>query len=226
MPDVARLLHGAMIVLLVASVVGADSPAPQSSYKQVSPDGRFVFVMISPWPVETAVKRWVETKAQEIREIRKKYKRSGLYRNDGSTEPLWSVDWYALGVDVASDGVHLIRHGPWARSMDDEAISFFANGELLHTYTIRDLVDNSMFLDRTVSHFSWQQEGRFDDGRLEYSLTTKDRNRFVFDVRTGEVKHSFRPIRAIRWIIVGLCGIGLLGSVAWGIKRYADKRSP
>jgi hypothetical protein len=30
-----------------------------------------------------------------------------LYRNDGSTTPLWTVDWYAHSVLLPSDGIHL-----------------------------------------------------------------------------------------------------------------------
>ena len=42
------------------------------------------------------------------------YTQSGLYRNDGSRDPLWTFDWYAYNVDVAADGVHLVRHGALA----------------------------------------------------------------------------------------------------------------
>src|SRR2546428_329551 len=139
------LLTAGVIAFAVAITGGpalADSPAPPRSYKKVAAGGKYVFVMIAPGTVEEDVWRWNEETAAGIRKIRRVYPRSGLYRNDGSTEPLWTVDWYAHGVEVASDGVHLIRHGPWASSTDQEAISFFANGKLLRTYLIRELVDN------------------------------------------------------------------------------------
>jgi hypothetical protein len=121
------------------------------------------------------------------RGIRRAYSQSGMYRNDGSLVPLWTVDWYAFKVDIASDGVHLIRHGPWATFTHEEAISFFANGQLLRTHLIQELVDDDTKLRRSVSHFLWREDGRFDDAAFSYALKTKDGNRFVFDARTGEI---------------------------------------
>src|SRR6266851_3190844 len=104
----------ALAVVTAGSPALADKPAPRSSYKQIAPGGKYVFVMISPMPLEQDVQGRNEETAAGIREIRRLYMRSGLYHNDGSVEPLWTVDWYALGVVVASDGVHLIRQGPSA----------------------------------------------------------------------------------------------------------------
>ena len=37
------------------------------------------------------------------------------------------------------------------------------------------------------------ESDQFDDARLEYTLTTTDGNRFVFDARTGAMLSKFRP---------------------------------
>ena len=80
------------------------------SYIERSTDGRFIFVMISPLSAEREAAYWGnEEWAAEIQPLRRKYTFSGLYRNNGSIEPLWTVDWYASSVIVASDGSHLIR---------------------------------------------------------------------------------------------------------------------
>lgn len=203
----------------------ADSPAPPRSYKVVAPRAKYVFVMIAPGTVEDDTRRWNEETAAGIRQIRRTYTRSGLYRDDGTTVPLWTVDWYAHGVEVASDGVHLIRHGPWASSTDDEAISFFANGKLLRTYLIRELVDNPVMLKRTVSHFFWREEARFDDARLEYALTTKDGNRFVFDVHTGKIVSASRPARTAFVVAAVALGVAVLGVLAWLVRRRYGRPS-
>jgi hypothetical protein len=185
------------------------------SYTQTNPGGEYVFVMIAPGPIEQESSWANEQQAVKIREIRRTYSKSGLYRNDGSTEPLWTVDWYAHQVEVASDGVHLIRHGPWASSMDFEAISFFANGKLLRTYEIRELVDKPRLLEHSVSHFRWEKGGWFDDDRLEYGLTTLDGNQFVFDVRTGEIITKWPPKTRIVLALSLVVGAPILGMLGW-----------
>ena len=188
-----RLLLAAIIAvttLHASATAFADSPAPLLSYKRVSPGGAYVFVMLG----DPRHDSWASSPAS--REIRQAYPASGLYPNDGSTVPLWTVDWYAGRVDVASDGVHLVRHGPWAMATSDEALSFHANGQLLRSYVINVLVDDKSKLRRSVSHFDWRSSGRFDDSRLEYTLETVDGNTFTFDVRTGQIVSEHRPSRS------------------------------
>lgn len=202
------LLAGLTVVagLWFATSAAADSLAPPWSYKQVAPGDQFVFVMIVPGPVEAEVVHWNEKTAAEVRAVRRRYTRTGMYRNDGSTDPLWVVDWYAYGVHLAPDGVHLIRPGPWASLRDDraapdldvEAVSFFADGRLLRTYRVGELVDAPGGFGRSVSHYQWQKEGRLV-GEFEYLITTLDGNRFVFDVRTGDVVSASRMARVYRW---------------------------
>jgi hypothetical protein len=209
----------AVAVLMIGSSVFADSVAPPFSYKKECPGGKFVFVMIAPMSVEKDAGHWIEKIGAEIRGIRRIYARSGLYRNDESTEPLWTIDWYAAGVELASDGVHLIRHGPWASSTDQEALSFFANGELLRTYQIKELVDDPLLLDHTVSHFFWQSGGWMNDSRLQYTLITKDGNQFVFDLRTGEIISKSPANHNIIWPVIIVGGVAILGVIAWLIER-------
>jgi hypothetical protein len=176
-----------------------------------SPDKAFVFVMLAP-------KTGGRDMGSHLWQV---YEQSGLYRNDGSTEPLWTVDWYAFHTIVASDGVHLIRYGNWTSSYDKEAIAFFANGKLLRTYRINQLVDIPILLPHSVSHFDWLKSDAFDDASLEFSLTTYDGNRIVFDARTGEIISSIRPARLIGGpiVAVGFC------VVAWLLIRYWRRKS-
>ena len=84
----------------------ATSPCPAYSYKKHSPDGRYVFIMIPPIPIAQDLESWNEETKTGIAEIRKRYVRSGLYLNDDSVDPLWTVDWYSFGVEVTSDGMY------------------------------------------------------------------------------------------------------------------------
>jgi len=218
------------IFMAGSSFAWADSEAPPFSYKQKSPGGKYVFVMIAPMSIDEDAGNWIEEKGTEIREIRRTYSESGLYRNDGSTEPLWTVDWYAFGVDIASDGVHLIRHGPWAWSTDQEAISFFANGKLIRTYQINQLIDDPLRLEHTVSHFFWKKRSSFSDSRLRYTLRTIDGNQFVFDVRTGDILSKSPAPADIPWDMIVVFGTSALAIIVWIIvwlvgRRWARARS-
>jgi hypothetical protein len=209
----------AFAILAASSRVLADSEAPPFSYKKVSPGGAFVFVMIAPLALDVEFRQgWNEKTTAGIRDIRRVYSKSGLYRNDGSPEPLWTVDWYAYGVEIASDGISLIRHGPWASSTEQEALNFFANGKLLRTYLISELVDVPTLLPGSVSHFRWSKEMRLGDSTMEYTVVTMDGNRFVFDARTGGVVSETRLGRRITWGAV-IIGAILLIALVWFVAR-------
>ena len=66
-------------------------------YKYVTKGEQYIFVMLAP-PQDA--KNPVE-EGREDPGIRKIYHESGLYRNDGSTTPLWTVDWYSTLVHVS-----------------------------------------------------------------------------------------------------------------------------
>lgn len=101
-----RLLWAAFFCFTPVSTAFATSLCPAYSYKKLSPDGKYVFIMIPPISIEDDLLSWNEEARSRIVEIRKRYARSGLYLNDNSVDPLWTFDWYAFDVEIASDGVH------------------------------------------------------------------------------------------------------------------------
>jgi gamma-glutamylcyclotransferase (GGCT)/AIG2-like uncharacterized protein YtfP len=216
--------------MAVAPPVQADSVGFPRSYKVIAPGGKYVFVMISPGSVKDEVRGWNQETADEIREIRQTYHRTGTYRNDGSTEPLWTVDWYAYGVQISSDGVHLIRPGPWAvfqkgmpLDLDQEAVSFFAKDELIRTYQIGELVNDSSSLDKTVSHFRWKKQGGLS-GEYEYTITTLEGHRFVFDIRSGEIVKASWKWHFDRWGWWTVIGVVVGAKAAWFVWRRRRMR--
>jgi hypothetical protein len=229
MPFQYRSLLGFLV--LAATPALADSPVHPHSYKEVTPGGKYVFVMIAPGTIEDDVQHCNEETAARIREVRRTYTRSGMYRNDGSVEPLWTVDWYAHHVDLTTDdGVHLIRPLPWAPLGKDrapdlacEAVSFFANGHLLRTYQVGELVDDVSRIEQSVSHYHWQQDGRVT-GEFAYEITTMDGNHYVFDVRTGEMTSQSRPASLARWVWPIIVVIAAVLVTAWLIDRRRSRR--
>jgi hypothetical protein len=165
-------------VLVLAVQAFADSPAPPRDFKKVT--GNYVFVMLAP----DEPGQWTNHDP----EIRKAYKQSGLYRNDGSTTPLWVVDWYAFEVFPSSDGEHLVRMGPWAASTGAPAVSFYRNGKEVKTYRIKDLVRDESRLIRSVSFLHWRGEVKYDDKKGVLFLKTIDGQAYRFSVETGQIQ--------------------------------------
>jgi hypothetical protein len=184
-------------VMLTPLLAYGDTVALPYSYASPSSDGTFVFVMVAPIEAERDGLYMRDEDRQESQRVRAKYPSSGMYWNDGSITPLWTVDWYAYSVLVASDSVHLVRRGPWAETLSDEAITFFANGKELRSYKVGDLVDTQYLLPQTVSHFMWVDNMKLDDGKLTLSVATLSKEKYVFDYTTGKIISASRPIRAI-----------------------------
>lgn len=194
-----RVFILALVGLSFGCPAWADSPARPDTYTKPSPDGRFLFVMLSPGPpAQDRLRSSNSSDSAKLLEVRAKYAQSGLYRNDGSTTPLWTVNWYSFDADVASDGVHLVRHGPWASRTSDEAFSYFANGKLIRSYQISELVSAEFLLPHSVSHFFWAKNINFDDAKLQTSVSTYDGNSFVLSVTTGQVVEQ--KLRAKWWV--------------------------
>jgi len=150
-------------------------------------------------PGETQVKKipLVDLDNRISKYVATKYPLSGLYLSDGSTTPLWTVDWYAFSVLVPSDGVHLVRRGPWASELSDEVLTFVANGKMLRSYRINDFVDTAVPLPHSVSHFRWEESTRLNDQKHTLELATLSKEKYTFDYTTGEIVSSRRPLRAL-----------------------------
>lgn len=223
----------AIMVLVFASSVRADILLPPYSYKIVAPGEKFVFVMISPVPVEKDGLGLNEEQVADIRQLRRTYTQSGMYRNDGTNLPVWTVEWYAYIVIPLSDGVHLIRPGPWAwlredrtPNLDVEAVSFFHNGQLLRNYKVGELVDAPNTFPRSVSHYNWEEKGDFI-GAFHYTVKTLDGNSFVFDVRTGEIVQASRVGKWSPWIRWVTLVVATGATSVWVYRRWLlGRQSP
>ena len=170
------LLQISVAMLFLHTQAFADSPAPPYDFKKVTENKKYVFVMLAP-------DGW----AEQDQKIRKIYKQSGLYKNDGSSTPLWTVDRYAFEVFPCSDGEHLIQMGPWASSTDQLAISFHKNGKIIKDYQIKDLIKDESKMMHTVSHFFWRSELKYDDKHTVLFLKTADNQAYKFSAITGEI---------------------------------------
>lgn len=171
-------------VVMMATFAGTAIAYEERSYEQLSPNGKYIFVMLAKSP----------DKEGRIDTLKGKYDRSGLYKAGEPAKRFWSVNWYSPTVHVSSDGVHLVRIGRKnvvaindKPDMAQLAVAFYNKGKLVKKYTIGDLCGDPKKLVRAPAGFQWQKRIAFDDvsGRLEIDLVTGQDK--VFAVRSGKI---------------------------------------
>ena len=167
----------------------ADSPVQPYSYRIISEDKKFVFVMLTL--NEKSDESLNSKEKREVAQgIRKKYRKSGLYFNNDSANPLWTVNWYANKVALSLDGRYLVRYGAWGAKRSDEAFTFFENGKKLRKYKIDQLVKTFDSLRYSVSHCEWECESELDTEKNVFEAITYDKIKYTFDLTTGEILTS------------------------------------
>ncbi|WP_425616191.1 hypothetical protein NA78x_006130 [Anatilimnocola sp. NA78] len=209
------LTHRAPLLLaLLLCAVGAESAqgglSSPNSWQRVSDDGQFVLVMISPWSVEDDAKVRREAQRAEILRLRGTYSQSGLYRNDGSTEPVWTIAYAGeQSMFLSSDGKYLVLADPsWHYG---HVALFFANGKLLKRCSFSDLARHYLPI--------WKLRGgvscsglRFDEQQQTFTVSTNQGEAFVFDITTGNlIRSSSRYPLYLAASLVLLMGLGAMG---------------
>ena len=160
---VIRKSIGITALLIANSTAYADSPHAPFDYKVETTNSRYVFVMLAGYTRGHGAIKNGPNPEPSGENLRATYPASGMYRNDGSIVPLWTVDWYSFNVVPCSDGRHLVEFGPWPTSYTELALAFHALGRELKRYRIDELVQDTAILPHTVSHFSWLS-GYYYDG--------------------------------------------------------------
>jgi len=159
-------------------------PEEAHSYEQLSPTGKYLFVMLAKG----------RNSGVSIDTLKKKYTHSGLYRIGAGKKALWTVNWYAARVHVSSDGKYLVRVGRKAANsinkqpdMSQLALAFYENGKVLNKYLIEDLIQDPNRLAKSGDSFLWEKRIAFDDasGRLAVTLVTGQD--VMFNVRSGKI---------------------------------------
>jgi hypothetical protein len=206
------------LLVLLAADASAYKPARPKSHTTTSPDGRHIFVMLSSDPIDEELQHWNEQMVPGVRALREKWSKSGMYRNDGSAEPLWTVDWYAYVVSVPSGGEYVVRYNAGGWSWQGQpALAFYRRGELVRSYEIDELVT----VPALIEHGDWLGRWGLDDGSMTVRVTTETEDRCVFDVRTGEMVSRFRPIR---YAVTAAIVVVVLSAV-WFIRQRQRMRA-
>ena len=169
------------IVCMAPYLVRAEA---ERSYEQLSPNGKYVFVMLARGPGEAGV----------VDELKARYPHSGLYRANFPGKALWGVKWYSSRVHVSSDGIHLVRLGRLhvaavngRPNMAQFAVAFYKKGRLTKRYSIGDLIDDTAALVRSGAGFQWHERISFDDVSEKLEVTLMTGQKKVFDTGSGSM---------------------------------------
>jgi hypothetical protein len=167
--------------------------------------------MIGRYSAEEEPTHWVGEFAARVKAVRDKWTVSGMYRNDGSVTPLWTVDWYAYTVDVPAGGELVVRYRSGGLGTGPgPALGFYRQNELIRGYDISDLLTFSWLAD----HGHWLSEHRLSDDSKTVTVITQMGDEYVFDVQSGDKILSYRPVR---YAAVGV--VAFLVVVGWWLIR-------
>jgi hypothetical protein len=206
-----------ILVCLSSGRVAIAGLAHPASWTQVSDDGRYLLVMVSPLSIDQdAGSGPLEDK--QVRPIRAKYLQSGLYRNDGSTTPLWTIDYFSRHeVHIAPDGEHLVV------AADDQFVgNFYAKGKRLagYGYSLSELVSFVRFKSMMSLRFPSCVWSNYDANNLTYTVRTNQGEEFVFDVTTGRLVGRRSP-----WALYfGLSLAGVLTALGFATVLIVRRR--
>ncbi len=183
-----RCLSVFVLLLTLVPVLLADSPATVCSFVEYSADRTFVFAMLAPGS-ETECRSQGPERLAEAKEIRSKYPVSGMYQTGDTAKLAWPIEeqWFAFKVHVLNDGKNLIRMGPWARDLRDEAFSLVREGKIVRTVLINELIRSESSVKRTVSHFFWMENAVLDQNSARFTVKTVEGLTYEFDIATAEL---------------------------------------
>lgn len=187
-----------------------------TTYTQTTADGKHLLVMIGPDPFQGDGAHMPPEEAAEVRRIRETYSTSGLYRNDGSTEPIWTTDftWYT---DMSSDGRYAVSTDH-VYGFGFPHVTFFREGKVLRSYDMDDLVDRGSIWWWNV-HGDWPRpKPELNESAMTYRFTTRYGPSYVFDLRTGEIIESHRPAQLVG-IILSVTILSVVALVIFCVMR-------
>lgn len=176
-------------------------PGWNGSYKVVSPDGQYVLVMLDGVyrePVAGATPAIVEQNR-----LLSRYPASGLYRNDGSNNPLWTMGYISLRakVTLSSDGRHLVLWDEYP-FYSETALVIYEDGHLLTGYALGNFVLEPDELPQPGIGTDWVASSSFDEKLGLLYLETANKERYIISLHTGKIVSSSIPTTTVRKRVV------------------------
>jgi hypothetical protein len=147
-------------------------------------------------------------------EIRDRYKVPGLYPNDGSVQPIWTMDFeteygsrFGGRLYTSFDGKHLVSV---ADTFIYSPLLFISDGKVIKEYNHQELgADTSNSAD---CRYEWIKEVSFSQSRGILTVEHLNGSKLSFSIYTGErVLAIFdSEIFLLAWIAIGTIVLGVL----------------
>ena len=179
-----------------------------------SPNGKYVLVLLTPdeerswrkehdpkdgiWSEDEIRRRHESIKSQEA--VEANYSQSGLYRNDGSTDLIWPIEYLPTcrDIHVSDDGIHVVSaflNWDWESiSERGNAVDFFAQGQRFASYDESHLL--TAYVPRLILYGLTNipeptcTNAAFNDSAQTFEIETNWGDSFRFDVTTGRLISS------------------------------------
>lgn len=207
------------ILGFMPSPIAATTLGPVRDYMVETDDGQHVIVMLTQDDEEYKA-FWFRPRFERDEKIRDIYQMSGLYKKDGSTTPIWTVNWYSPVICPSQNGQQLARFGYTPigdyRSL---AIAFYHQGQEIKRYLVNDLVRDPWTLPHVQGWYD-KIECRGNANRLK--VFTWNNEMFKFDTITGELveQELGRLESSIQLIIFGeIIAFAFIAYAFWASTR-------
>ena len=239
--EVLRWSTTATICLLFPAATAACLPT-EDSWTQTSPGGEYILVMVSPKPVANDQGNRPLDPTRGGARLRDKYLESGLYRNDGSSQPLWPIPFIDGGwpAHVAPDGRYVVFDADQC-SLGWHAATIFADGRHVVTHWKHNLIPCYYSKKFLAMLCNWRDaeplRGELDHEKRTYTITTGQGEVFVLDVANGQLlRHISRWPRYVLSfaLLVPIAVVliwhrdwirSLISRAGWNLSRQETSRS-
>jgi hypothetical protein len=155
---------------------------PSVSSKQVLGNGKFLLVMLYP----------PENTGNKDNPLNKAYPQSGLYPNDGSNQPLWTLDQPFEGQMFLSADGNFLANIVFPAVRKGDGIRFYHKGKLLRAYKVEELARADSIQDACPSCL-WSGNVSFHDADEILKVESRDGRNWRFKLRTGKVVVADNP---------------------------------
>lgn len=194
------------LLLLIHLAAGACAGlVDEHSWSATSPNGRFILVMtLGEDFVEELKKQGYEDNDRGI-DLRREYPECGVYANDGSTVPLWTLPYYeqVYGAYITNDGAHVLL----AQEETKHTISNIPVGGYLYFHHrdgthqsfpehavgwgwgIKRLLIDQILGIKVDGWTAWISTEFEPVGNI-YTIDTDKGESYVFDIATGQIIRS------------------------------------
>lgn len=176
------------------TITNAALPSLESWTHVSSSDGQYVLVMVS----SPLFDEEIAPPDPETARIRATYKQSGLYRNDGSTSPIWTIPFKDVTHEVflGPQGKYLmLAHdggSEWSGHLG-HFVTFYSDGKELASYSGDDLFSLVEWSLPNVARSEYDNLA-FDPQRMTFTVFGSQGVRIVFDVTSGQVIRHVSPV--------------------------------